>query len=618
MQNASGTQDVFEPEDEEDQFNDDIFISSESEPEIFEEDLEWQVKIVGEEIKDRNQVVYEVGWPGWERPDRSRNTWATPEQADCDMPEEKQRWDSKMARIRKSLAEKSLDVPVWSGLDLLSESDYLRSEAFEEKLKERKRKPLTLSERMDSLLAKREGRNEMSPSTSSGARRQTRSELNTHRSESVVSDASSHSTLLTSSSSVRPPSSSTSRSTRSEHESSGSPRPRNRGSTSSINSNASTNKTSLADVYNSRAGTSTLSRQAGIPSSSTKTPLASGSSRPSVVTPSPKGKERALPKILLPPRHNRTVPGRPRGLPEQEKMSERWSKSAATESAASIDFVNTVDDEKLPPIADDFQYLESGYDYTHKNISQLINSLDQGVFTRCECRRCTAAHLCDCQQSSEIFDEEYKRRQVFAYSDEGLFLFNVPGGTEVIECNHYCQCELDRCPNRVAQRPRKFPVTIFKTENRGWGVRSNKDIQSGTILGHYSGKLIPRMEAESLEGPDKMYCFDIDGREGLNEDDLSAAYSVDARHCGNWTRYLNHSCSPNVMVYLAVWATIPEMRMPNIVFVALKDIPANTEFAFDYDPLAEPLHSARDRLGIPEGARKCMCGADNCRGYVRV
>ena len=43
------------------------------------------------------------------------------------------------------------------------------------------------------------------------------------------------------------------------------------------------------------------------------------------------------------------------------------------------------------------------------------------------------------------------------------------------------------CPNRVAQLPRDVPVDIFKTTNRGWGVRPLVDVEQGKVLGIYTG-----------------------------------------------------------------------------------------------------------------------------------
>ncbi|KAJ7686433.1 hypothetical protein B0H14DRAFT_3534574 [Mycena olivaceomarginata] len=140
----------------------------------------------------------------------------------------------------------------------------------------------------------------------------------------------------------------------------------------------------------------------------------------------------------------------------------------------------------------------------------------------------------------------------FAYTD-GLFNFTY-GPDVVVECNPYCSCPTT-CGNRVVQRPRRIPIEVFKTERRGWAVHATEDVVRGPVVGVYTGKLIPRAEAEKLQGDRKQYCFDLD----YNEEDVPSekTYSVDAFECGNWTRFINHSCSPNLRVQPVVYDTLP-------------------------------------------------------------
>ena len=86
---------------------------------------------------------------------------------------------------------------------------------------------------------------------------------------------------------------------------------------------------------------------------------------------------------------------------------------------------------------------------------------------------------------------------------QGFFNFNVPSGTEVIECNkvrflnlskhthadalQLCSCSLYRCRNRISQRPRDIPVEVFKSSGRGWGVRPLIDVKCGKVIGLYTG-----------------------------------------------------------------------------------------------------------------------------------
>ncbi len=59
------------------------------------------------------------------------------------------------------------------------------------------------------------------------------------------------------------------------------------------------------------------------------------------------------------------------------------------------------------------------------------------------------------------------------------------------------------------------------------------------------------------------------------------------------------------------------MNRPYLAFFANRRIPAFTELTIDYDPSA-----ARDEKGkkvvIGKEDKRCMCGAESCRGYLAV
>ncbi|GAW08083.1 SET domain-containing protein [Lentinula edodes] len=351
-------------------------------------------------------------------------------------------------------------------------------------------------------------------------------------------------------------------------------------------------------------------------------------------------------------------------------LSLAWTEAAAQVGAASITFVNEVDEEDGPPGVGldtdsregEFTYLEAK-PKTH--LQELLEPPDPGMFLQCGCGAesdrdvdmdvnddidiemlfggtesdldtpkgkgkakensdsghiptlqnvCDVSSLCGCQGISELVDKAGKH--IRAYTDEGLFKFTSRSNPriEVIECNQYCKCTLYECSNRIAQRPRSIPVEIFKTESetrsgsegvddhggseeprknkgRGWGVRCAKqNVKRGTVLGCYTGvsilELIHRQTANGLEGEYGTYVFDLDGRDPAEDDEESdpnlQMYSIDARKCGNWTRFLNHSCLPNLAVYTAVLDTIPEQNIPRLVFFALEDILKGTEMTVDY------------------------------------
>lgn len=49
-----------------------------------------------------------------------------------------------------------------------------------------------------------------------------------------------------------------------------------------------------------------------------------------------------------------------------------------------------------------------------------------------------------------------------------------------------CSCPR-LCPNRVAQLPRDVPLEIFRTTDRGWGVRPTVTVHAGKVIGIYTG-----------------------------------------------------------------------------------------------------------------------------------
>ena len=111
----------------------------------------------------------------------------------------------------------------------------------------------------------------------------------------------------------------------------------------------------------------------------------------------------------------------------------------------------------------------------------------------------------------------------------------VPTG--IYECNKFCQCN-KTCLNRVAQNPIRIPLQVFKTDRRGWGIRTLCDIPRGGFICIYVGNLYTNEEAnkqgqdfgdeyfaeldliEVVEGRKEGYESDYEGDvEALNSDD---------------------------------------------------------------------------------------------------
>ena len=223
-----------------------------------------------------------------------------------------------------------------------------------------------------------------------------------------------------------------------------------------------------------------------------------------------------------------------------EIMEWQFELNQERDDKEQIIYVQNVVD--MAPLPRNFKYITSNI-YT-KGVPNPQNRDEDGSLCGCQCyvlgKRCDprAEHCCPSMAGA-----------VFGYTKTGKV--RVVPGTPLYECNSKCSCPMD-CWNRVIQRGRTMPLTIFRTENRGWGVKAVERIQKGTFITEYVGEVITSEEAESrgkkydLEG--MTYLFDLDF------DDENTAFTIDSAYVGNISHFFNHSVSTHVrmIVYNSV------------------------------------------------------------------
>lgn len=107
----------------------------------------------------------------------------------------------------------------------------------------------------------------------------------------------------------------------------------------------------------------------------------------------------------------------------------------------------------------------------------------------------------------------------------------------------------------------------------GWGVFAQKPIQKDEYISCYLGEI-----RYARELPINRYCFSFP----LISPSLSflrGRWTIDALHCGNISRFINHSDSPNcesLLAFLSPW--------PYIVLRASRDIAEGEQLSYDYGP----------------------------------
>lgn len=190
--------------------------------------------------------------------------------------------------------------------------------------------------------------------------------------------------------------------------------------------------------------------------------------------------------------------------------------------------------------------------------------------------------------------------------NDGMVPFNENGAlikakdTIVYECGPSCKCP-PSCMNRVSQHGLRIQLEVFKTETRGWGIRSRNFISSGSFICEYVGELLDDKQAEERIGFDE-YLFDIGDEDG---------FAIDAAKIGNIGRFVNHSCSPNLYAQDVLFDHGDKM-MPHVMLFATRNIHPLQELTYNYNYKIDHVSDSNGNIKI----KKCHCGARKCKGRL--
>ena len=170
---------------------------------------------------------------------------------------------------------------------------------------------------------------------------------------------------------------------------------------------------------------------------------------------------------------------------------------------------------------------------------------------------------------------------------------------------------------------RKIKLEVFKTENKGWGLRSPERIKCGTFVSLYLGEVLTNEEAER-RNDDAMkmglsYLFDLDAHIVIpaDQDELSIGmdndcdtYAVDGRDCGTVSRFINHSCSPNLRS-VAVVSGRRDMKVYDLALFTQRTVQPWEELTFSYSHGTSPPT-------LDDTVKKwpCYCEAEGCRKWL--
>uniref|UniRef100_A0A8C9TJP2 [histone H3]-lysine(4) N-trimethyltransferase n=1 Tax=Scleropages formosus TaxID=113540 RepID=A0A8C9TJP2_SCLFO len=101
----------------------------------------------------------------------------------------------------------------------------------------------------------------------------------------------------------------------------------------------------------------------------------------------------------------------------------------------------------------------------------------------------------------------------------------------VYECNKRCRCNPQMCTNRLVQHGLQVRLQLFKTQNKGWGIRCLDDVAKGSFVCIYAGKILTDdfADKEGLEMGDE-YFANLDHIESV--ENFKEGYESEA-HCSD-------------------------------------------------------------------------------------
>lgn len=160
----------------------------------------------------------------------------------------------------------------------------------------------------------------------------------------------------------------------------------------------------------------------------------------------------------------------------------------------------------------------------------------------------------------------------------------------------------------------------------GWmaGVRSLVDIKKGQFVDKYIGEIITPQEAQrrrnasSIAQRKDVYLFALDKFTDQESPDMrlrGPPLEIDGEFMSGPTRFINHSCDPNLRIFARV-GDHADKHIHDIAMFALRDIPRGEQLTFDYvDGVAEQDDDAKDKSKQGDMV-KCLCGSKNCRKFL--
>ena len=154
------------------------------------------------------------------------------------------------------------------------------------------------------------------------------------------------------------------------------------------------------------------------------------------------------------------------------------------------------------------------------------------------------------------------------------------------------------------------------------GVRTQETLKKGQFVDLYLGEVITSAEADrrraasAISQRKDVYLFALDkftDPESLDVRLRGPPLEVDGEFMAGPTRFINHSCEPNLRIFARV-GDHADKHIHDLAFFAIKEIARGEELTFDY--VDGVIDDNDESQGNVEDMTECLCGSTKCRKYL--
>lgn len=332
-------------------------------------------------------------------------------------------------------------------------------------------------------------------------------------------------------------------------------------------------------------------------------------------------------------------------LEKINKTSEnQYEKIKNDNKAVNLTVFNNIDNVPL-----------HSWNYTDKNIYINTSKYKIKAYNSFKKRSfrivCTCKDYCDydcvCVKFNSFHLIDHPPYTVISSDTKLINPLKIKKNSHIFECSDACSCDKSLCGNSllgwknlkrlktsdfIIKRYKKF-YKDSETPIYMWGLMSNTEIKKNSFVMEYTGEIITKEMADYrgdlYDKSGNNYLFDLNMSiefkidEGRNSffliDNFVKKKSkkekkslirnfplcIDAYNYGNLTRFINHSCKPNLKS-VSIHVENKEILMPRIIYYSIQNIEKGEELTIDYNCV--DVNGKQDL--------KCACGEIECKGFM--